>query len=79
MFDFVGQDNSSTEIFSIREATSGVQIDSNTLSGSIEDHNIMGFSTLYILWTASPEEEVKHLFIIFVVSVSLIRQNVTAI
>lgn len=78
MFDFVGQDNSSTEIFSIREAT-GVQIDSNTLSGSIEDHNIMGFSTLYILWTASPEEEVKHLFIIFVGSVSLIRQNVTAI
>ncbi|XP_067271635.1 uncharacterized protein [Pseudorasbora parva] len=58
LFDFVGQDNSSTEIFSIREATSGVQIGSNTMSGSIEDHNITGFSTLYIMWTASPEEEV---------------------
>ncbi|XP_067271638.1 FAS-associated factor 1-like isoform X3 [Pseudorasbora parva] len=57
LFDFVGQDNSSTEIFSIREATSGVQIGSNTMSGSIEDHNITGFSTLYIMWTASPEEE----------------------
>ncbi|XP_077099151.1 uncharacterized protein LOC143750154 isoform X2 [Siphateles boraxobius] len=58
LFDFVGQEDSSTEHFSIREATSGIAIHSNALSGSIEDHNIMGFSTLYVLWTPGVEEEV---------------------
>ncbi len=65
LFDFVGQEDSSTENFGISESLSGIHIDSSALSGSIEDHNITGFSTLYVIWTPQPEEEVQH-FIWFI-------------
>lgn len=56
----MGQEDSATEMFSMREAGSGIEI-SSSLSGSIQDHNIMGFSTLYVLWSAASEYEVQYL------------------
>ena len=49
MFDFVGQDDGTSEIFVVQEATSSRSIESSS-AGSIIDHGIKPSSTLYVLW-----------------------------
>ncbi|KAI7789966.1 putative G2/M phase-specific E3 ubiquitin-protein ligase-like [Triplophysa rosa] len=54
LFDFVGQDDLSSEVFYVQEATSSTPL-KNNLSGTLNDYNIKGFSTLYVVWTSSEE------------------------
>ncbi|KAI2650850.1 G2/M phase-specific E3 ubiquitin-protein ligase [Labeo rohita] len=58
LFVFIGQDEMASEVFRIQEATSSNAIES-TSTGSISDHGIKPFSTLYILWT-SPLDNLGH-------------------
>ncbi|RXN22005.1 G2 M phase-specific E3 ubiquitin- ligase-like protein [Labeo rohita] len=59
LFDFIGQDEMASEVFRIQEATSSNAIES-TSTGSISDHGIKPFSTLYILWTSPLDNLEKH-------------------
>ncbi|XP_077088033.1 uncharacterized protein LOC143739405 isoform X2 [Siphateles boraxobius] len=51
LFDFIGKDEMASEVFRIQEATSSNAIES-TSTGSISDHGIKPFCTLYVLWTS---------------------------
>ncbi|XP_013855809.1 G2/M phase-specific E3 ubiquitin-protein ligase [Austrofundulus limnaeus] len=52
LFDFVGQDEMASEIFSVQQATSSIPIES-TSSGSLMDHDITTSATLYVLWIST--------------------------
>ncbi|XP_054876983.1 uncharacterized protein LOC129352142 [Poeciliopsis prolifica] len=54
LFDFVGQDEMASEIFSVQQAISSTPIDS-TSSGSLMDHGIATSVTLYVLWISTLE------------------------
>ncbi|KAL6484547.1 hypothetical protein MHYP_G00065920 [Metynnis hypsauchen] len=52
LFDFVGQDEMASEIFSVQEATLSTPIES-TSSESLMDHGINTSATLYVLWIST--------------------------
>ncbi|XP_030601200.1 uncharacterized protein LOC115791199 isoform X1 [Archocentrus centrarchus] len=58
LFDFVGQDEMASEIFSVQEATSSTPIES-TSSGSLMDHGIKTSATLYVLWISTLNTQEK--------------------
>ncbi|ROL47708.1 hypothetical protein DPX16_16080 [Anabarilius grahami] len=58
LFDFVGQDDLSSEVFYVQDATSSTPLENN-LSGTLNDNNIQGHSTLYVVWV-SPMDEIKE-------------------
>ncbi|XP_058625944.1 uncharacterized protein LOC131536818 [Onychostoma macrolepis] len=49
LFDFVGQDDLSSEVFYVQDATSSAHLENN-LTGILNDYNIEGHSTLYVVW-----------------------------
>ncbi|CAM4672662.1 unnamed protein product [Leuciscus chuanchicus] len=59
LFDFIGTDEMASEVFRIQEATTSNAIES-TSTGSISDHGIKPFSTLYVLWTSPFDYLEKH-------------------
>lgn len=57
-----------TEMFIVREAESGIEI-SSSLTGAIQEHNIMGFSTLHVLWSSASEDEVGIQYLEFILHI----------
>ncbi|XP_048036147.1 FAS-associated factor 2-like [Megalobrama amblycephala] len=55
LFDFVGQDDLSSEVFYVQDATSSTPLENN-LSGTLNDYNIQGHSTLYVVWVSPMDE-----------------------
>nr|XP_055033816.1 uncharacterized protein LOC129422116 isoform X2 [Misgurnus anguillicaudatus] len=51
LFDFVGQDDLSSEVFYVQDVTSSTPLE-NSLQGTLYDHKLQGHSTLYVLWTS---------------------------
>ncbi|XP_051948348.1 G2/M phase-specific E3 ubiquitin-protein ligase-like [Xyrauchen texanus] len=51
LFDFVGQDDLSSEVFYVQDAISSTPLENN-LSGTLNDYNIQGHSTLYVIWVS---------------------------
>ncbi|XP_043983724.1 G2/M phase-specific E3 ubiquitin-protein ligase-like [Gambusia affinis] len=58
LFDFVGQDEMASEIFSVQQATSSTPTES-TSSGSLMDHGITTSATLYVLWISTLDIQEK--------------------
>ncbi|XP_015259137.1 PREDICTED: G2/M phase-specific E3 ubiquitin-protein ligase-like isoform X2 [Cyprinodon variegatus] len=59
LFDFVGQDEMASEIFSVQQATSSTPIES-TSSGSLMDHGITTSVTLYVLWISTVDIQERY-------------------
>lgn len=60
MFDFVGDDDASSEVFSLQAAVGFATLKS-TINGSLEEHDIRESTTLYVFWLSVEDVQVTSM------------------